>query len=125
VPPKSLAPGQWNINAPVQKKDGDVYTLHGDPAEVESATLVFRADDIVFNQETGDLEATGHVFFHDFLKNQKIWASHLTYNTDEETGKFYDVIGETMPHIVAKPGTLTTNNPFHFDGAWAERIGMK
>jgi LPS-assembly protein len=125
VPPKSLSPGQWNITAPVQKKDGDVYTLHGDPAEVESATLVFRADDIVFNQETGDLEASGHVFFHDFLKNQKIWASHLTYNTDEETGKFYDVIGETMPHIVAKPGTLTTNNPFHFEGEWAERIGMK
>src|SRR5260370_16742408 len=87
--------------------------------------MVLRGDDIVFNQETGDLEATGHVFFHDFLKNQKIWASHVTYNTDEETGKFYDVIGETMPHIVAKPGMLTTNNPFHFEDEWADRIGMK
>ena len=125
VPPKSLTLGSWNISAPVQKKDGEVYTLHGNPAEVESANMVFRADDIVFNQETGDLEATGHVFFHDFQKNQKIWASHVTYNTDEESGKFYDVIGETMPHIVAKPGMLTTNNPFHFEGEWAERIGMK
>ncbi len=113
------------MTAPVQKMDGDVYTLHGNPAEVESATMIFRADDIVFNKETGDLEATGHVFFHDFVKNQKIWASHLTYNTEEKTGKFYDVIGETRPHIVAKPGILTTNNPFHFEGEWAERIGMK
>jgi LPS-assembly protein len=87
--------------------------------------MIFRADDIVFNNDTGDLEATGHVFFHDFLKNQKIWATRVTYNTDEETGKFYDVIGETRPHIIAKPGTLTTNNPFHFEGEWAERIGMK
>ena len=55
----------------------------------------------------------------------KIWAGHLTYNTDEETGKFYDVIGETRPHIIAKPGMLTTNNPFHFEGEWAERIGAK
>src|SRR5450759_5865659 len=55
----------------------------------------------------------------------KMWADHLTYNTDEETGKFYDVIGETRPHIVAKPGMLTTNNPFHFEGEWAERIGEK
>ena len=30
-----------------------------------------------------------------------------------------------MPHIVAKPGMLTTNNPFHFEGEWAERIGAK
>ena len=113
------------MTAPVQSMDGSVYTLHGNPAEVESSTMVFRADDIVFNQETGDLKADGHVFFHDFLKNEKIWASHLTYNTDEETGKFYDVIGETSPRIIAKPGMLTTNNPFHFEGQWAERIGKK
>ncbi|MCU1232520.1 MAG: Organic solvent tolerance protein, partial [Candidatus Solibacter sp.] len=125
VPPKSLSVGQWNFTAPVQKMDGPIYTLHGNPAEVESATMVFRADDIVFNSETGDVKADGHVFFHDFLKNQKIWASHLTYNTEEETGKFYDVTGETSPRIIAKPGILTTNNPFHFEGEWAERIGMK
>jgi len=125
VPPKTLTIGQWNLTAPVQKMEGAVYTLHGSPAEVESSTMVFRADDIVYNKETGDLEATGHVFFHDFLKNQKIWASHITYNTDEETGKFYDVIGETIPHIVSKPGILTTSNPFHFEGEWAERLGMK
>ena len=67
VPRATLSVGQWNISAPVQQKDGDVYTLHGSPAEVESATLVFRADDIVFNQETGDwrLMATS---LDDFLK---------------------------------------------------------
>jgi LPS-assembly protein len=87
--------------------------------------MIFRADEIDFNQDTGDVRASGHVFFHNFERNLKMWADHLTYNTDEETGKFYDVIGETRPHIVAKPGILTTNNPFHFEGQWAERIGEK
>ena len=87
--------------------------------------MLFRADEIDFDQDSGDVRASGHVFFHNFAKNMKMWAGHLTYNTDEETGKFYDVIGETRPHIVAKPGMLTTNNPFHFEGEWAERIGAK
>ena len=87
--------------------------------------MLFRADEIDFDQDTGDVRASGHVFFHNFERNMKMWAGHLTYNTDEETGKFYDVIGETRPHIVAKPGVLTTNNPFHFEGEWAERIGAK
>ncbi len=87
--------------------------------------MLFRADEIDFDQDSGDVRASGHVFFHNFERNMKMWAGHLTYNTDEETGKFYDVIGETQPHIVAKPGMLTTNNPFHFEGEWAERIGAK
>ena len=58
--------------------------------------MLFRADEIDFDQDTGDVRASGHVFFHNFERNMKMWAGHLTYNTDEETGKFYDVIGETQ-----------------------------
>src|ERR1039457_7653667 len=87
--------------------------------------MLFRADEIDFDQDSGDVRASGHVFFHNFERNMKMWAGHITYNTDEATGKFYDVIGETRPRVVAKPGVLTTNNPFHFEGVWAERIGDK
>ena len=128
VPPKSLAIGEWNTRWQTQDIVGHVYKLRGSPgapAEIENSQMIFRADEIDFNQDTGDVRASGHVFFHNFERNMKMWADHLTYNTDEETGKFYDVIGETRPHIVAKPGILTTNNPFHFEGQWAERIGAK
>ena len=128
VPPKSLALGQWNLRYQTQDIAGHVYKLRGSPsvpAEIENSQMLFRADEIDFDQDTGDVRASGHVFFHNFERNMKMWAGHLTYNTDEETGKFYDVIGETRPHIVAKPGVLTTNNPFHFEGEWAERIGAK
>ncbi len=128
IPPKSLGIGDWNFRYQTQDIEGHVYKLRGSPgapAEIENSQLLFRADEIDFDQDSGDVRASGHVFFHNFERNMKMWAGHLTYNTDEETGKFYDVIGETQPHIVAKPGMLTTNNPFHFEGEWAERIGAK
>ena len=128
VPPKSLAIGQWNMRYQTQDIEGHVYKLRGSPgapAEIENSSLIFRADEIDFDQDSGDVRASGHVFFHNFDRNMKMWCDHLTYNTDEETGKFYDVIGETRPKVVAKPGMLTTNNPFHFEGQWAERIGEK
>ena len=127
VPPKSLAVGEWNFRFRTQEIDtaAHLYKFRGRPAEIENSQLIFRADEIDFNQDTGDVRASGHVFFHNFERNEKLWADHLTYNTDDETGKFYDVIGETRPKIVAKPGILTTNNPFHFEGQWAERIGTK
>ena len=98
--------------------------LHGH-AEVEGATMVFQADDIEYNEDTGDLRATGHVFYQNFDKKEKVWADRLEYNTDSETGKFYKVHGETEPHIEARPGILTTSNPFYFEGDWAERAGDK
>ncbi|MEO8596222.1 MAG: LPS assembly protein LptD [Candidatus Solibacter sp.] len=128
VPPKSLAAGDWNLRYRTQDIAGHVYKLRGSPglpAEIENSEMLFRADEIDFDQDTGEVRATGHVFFHDFGRNMKMWAGHLTYNTDEKTGRFYDVIGETKPHIVAKPGVLTTDNPFHFEGEWAERLGTK
>jgi LPS-assembly protein len=111
-----------------QDIEGHVYKLRGAPgapAEIENSSLIFRADEIDFDQDSGDVRASGHVFFHNFDRNMKMWCDHLTYNTDEETGKFYDVIGESRPKVVTKPGMLTTNNPFHFEGQWAERIGEK
>ena len=105
--------------------EGKVYKLHGRPAEVEDARMLFRADDIEWNKETHEVHAQGHVFFHNFERNQKIWCDELEYNTEEETGKFYQVRGETQPRIVTRPGMLAVNAPFYFEGEWAERIGEK
>jgi LPS-assembly protein len=125
VPPKSIPLGEWNVVAESQELEGSVYRLHGHPAELEDSRVLFRADEIEWNQETGDVHASGSVFFWNFDKNLKLWASRVEYNTDAERGKFYDVIGETIPKIVARPGVLTSSAPFHFEGEWAERIGEK
>jgi len=131
VPPRPNAPpvGVWNFNADTEESDGKVRKLHGH-AEIEGNTLLFRADEIEFNDDTGDLHATGSVYYHNFVKNEQIWADHIDYNTKEEIGKFYSgdtqkVHGETTPRIDSRPGILTTNNPFYFEADWAERIGDK
>ncbi len=87
--------------------------------------MLFKADEIEYNEETGDLRATGNVFYQNFDKKEKVWSDRLEYNTDSQTGKFYKVHGETSPHIEARPGILTTSNPFYFEGDWAERAGDK
>jgi LPS-assembly protein len=120
--------GEWNGQFYKQVVDGSIVRLIGSPglpAEVEDGHLLFRADEIEYHRDTGDVVARGNVFYHNFDRNMRIWCDHLEYNTEEETGKFYDVIGESKPHIVAKPGVLTTSNPFHFEGKWAERQGEK
>jgi LPS-assembly protein len=128
VPRQTLSLGEWNFTFLTQVIDNEIIRLTGAPgtlAEAEDAHLLFRAEKIEYNRNTGEVRAAGHVFYHNFDRNLRIWCDHLEYDTEEKKGKFYDVIGEANPHIVAKPGMLTTNNPFHFEGKWAERVGEK
>ena len=98
-----------------QQKEGDIYRLKGN-AELEDLRRLFRADEIEWNRETGDVKAKGHVYYRSFKNNDQLWADHLEYNTETETGRFYLVRGDMAPKIVVRPGVLTTSNPFHFEG---------
>ena len=128
MPPRSLSPGEWNIQCDSCESVEKVYHLrsrNGRPVELEDTQMLFRADEIDFDENTGDVQARGHVYYRNFDKNEQIWADHLEYNTEDEKGKFYDVRGETQPKIITRPGVLTTNTPYHFEGKWAERIGER
>ena len=46
--------------------------------------MLFRADYIEYDEDTGDIKANGSVYFKDFEKNEQIWASRLEYNTEDE-----------------------------------------
>lgn len=112
---------EWNIYAAKQEAEGKVWHLRGH-VEMESAAMLFRADEIDYNDDTGDVQARGNVYFEQFERNEKIWADHLEYNTKTEKGKFYDVRGTTAPRIDTRPGMLTSINPYYFQGQWAERV---
>ena len=74
-PPKSLPVGDWNLRFQTQDIAGHVYKLRGSPglpAEIESSEMLFRADEIDFDQDSGEVRASGHVFFHDFARNMKM-----------------------------------------------------
>ena len=123
--PRTLGRNWIYIRATHQDSHGPIKILEGN-AEVEDQFRLIRADYIEYHEDTHDVMARGHVYFHGFEKNEQLWCDHLEYNTETEKGKFYDVRGQTMPKAVARRGVLTAPNaPFHFEGEWAERIGAK
>ncbi len=123
--PSTIPQNTWIIQAERQEIEGSVRRLYGSPgvpAELEDNRMLFRADFVEWDKDTDDVVARGHVYFHNFERNEQIWADHLEYNTEKATGKFYDVLGEFHPRVVSRPMQLTTDAPFHFQGQWAERI---
>ncbi|MGO9895558.1 MAG: LPS-assembly protein LptD [Bryobacteraceae bacterium] len=122
--PKTLGRGEWEMHAIRQEGDGPIKRLIGH-AEMEDNTLLLRADEIVYNEDTRMVRATGSVYYHGFAKNEQIWCDSLEYDTQNENGKFWDVRGEAMPRVVVRRGILSGNSPFHFEGEWAERLGAK
>ena len=125
-PPRPEKPnlGDYNITAQVETKDGDTYHFRGH-AVIEGALMILKADEIDYNQETGDAEARGHVFFQHYERNEIIVASRARYNTETQIGRFDQPRGYAKTRIIAHPGTLTSDNPFYFEGEWAERQGEK
>ncbi|MBZ5604634.1 MAG: LPS assembly protein LptD [Acidobacteriia bacterium] len=123
VPPRPDAPaqGEYNITAKDQTRDGPWYHLRGN-AIIDTPDMQIKADELDYNEETGDLEARGHVHFEHFARGEKVDCERVEYNTEQQTGKFYDVSGSAPPQIQARPGMLTTQNPFYFQGHWAERV---
>jgi LPS-assembly protein len=124
-PPASIPRDHWDIRFETQDLNGDEYVWTGHPVEFEDSRMLLRADSVRYNRDTSVVLASGNVYFRSFESGEQLWCDHLEYNTDEEKGKFYDVKGETTPRLVARPGILMANSPFHFEGKWAERVGEK
>jgi LPS-assembly protein len=134
LPPSQLKPGSpppdapplnfFDVEALTQEVDGPVRKMRG-AVRLQTTEMVLYADEVDYNAETTDFEARGNVHFKHFVRNEEIWASRVEYNLDEETGKFYDVVGTTVTRIQTRPGVLSSSNPFHFEGKWAERLGER
>ncbi len=109
------------VHAVDQSMDESWYHLRG-KAHVETTTMALDADSIDYNRDTGDAIAEGNIRFKNFVTGETLHCDRAEYNTDKENGKFYAVSGTSPAKIDAKPGLLTTTNPFYFQAMWAERI---
>jgi LPS-assembly protein len=122
-PPRPTAPGpgeEARISADVQEKEGSLIHLRGH-AHLETAESLLTADEVDYNTETKDAEARGNVHFESFTRGEKLNCERAEYNTASRTGKFYNVNGTSPARVEARPGRLTTQNPFYFSGEWAEK----
>ncbi len=109
------------IEAVTQEVDGSMRYLRG-AARIETTEVMLKADEVDFDEETGDAEARGNVKFIHFTNNEELQADRVEYNVKKETGKFYNVKGLSPAKIQSRPGVLTSANPFVFEGKWAERL---
>ena len=109
------------IEAVTQEVEGPLRRLRG-AVRIETTEMQLKADEVDYNSDTGDVEARGHVHFEHFERGEKLDCDRAEYNIDAETGKFYTVSGTASARINARAGLLTTQNPFYFQGDWAERL---
>ncbi|HLW76347.1 MAG TPA: LPS assembly protein LptD [Bryobacteraceae bacterium] len=126
APPRPNIPGKDEIHIETslpsgQEKIGHVYHLRGD-VRIETTDELLKADEVDYDEESGDAEARGHVHFEHFARGEKLDCDRAEYNFDSEEGKFYNVSGSSPSQVQARPGLLTTQNPFYFQAKWAERL---
>jgi LPS-assembly protein len=119
--PNAPDPDNYLVSAVTQESDGPWIHLRG-AVRVETVDLIFRADEADYNRDSGYLEARGHVQFENYVSGEKFAVDHATYNMEDHTGEFYSVSGSAPARIEARPGLLTTQNPFYFEGKWAEQL---
>lgn len=118
--PGAPSPDQYVVEAEHEETEGDLRHLRGN-VHIESQDKKIDADAVDYNDDTGDVEATGNVRYENFLDGTKLSCDRAHYNVNTETGVFYDVRGTSETKVVARPGLLTTTNPFYFEGKWGER----
>ncbi len=120
------APGvdEYTLDSDTQESDGDLKHARGH-VHLESTDKKLDADAVDYNYDTGDVEAWGNVRYENFEDGTKVNCDRATYNVNTETGIFYNVRGTSETKVVARPGLLTTNNPFYFEGKWGERTEGK
>jgi len=110
------------IRARTQEKLGDLYKLRGD-VEITYRSYVFRADEVLYNRATGDINASGGVVLDGGPRDEHIEATRGTYNLQNETGIFYDVVGSIGARFRGKNVVLTSSNPFMFTGKEVRKTG--
>ncbi len=116
----STRSGDVVITAQHWQKTGDLYTLRGE-AHIAARGADLHADEITYNDATGEATITGNMELTGGAHDEHITASHGSYNLQTEIGRFYDVTGSTGMHFRGRRMTLTSSNPFMFQGKIVEK----
>jgi LPS-assembly protein len=120
--PGAPAPNEIVTSAVLlQEMEGPIRKLRV-AARLETTEMLLTADEIDYNEDTGEADARGTVTFQNFQNGEKLEAVRMEYNLREETGRFYDIKGSAPAKVEYRPGLLMTTNPFIFQGRWAEKI---
>ncbi len=124
VPPP-LAPDLVGLESRgEQTYKAGMYTLDRDVVITYKDRRV-QADHIEYDSNSGDLTLTGHVVVIGGANDERITASHGTYNLKTYTGRFYDVAGSVgiAVHPTTSRSVYTNGSPFLFTGRIVVKTG--
>ena len=124
APPTPMSDQDMQVRYASQSIKLPLYQWRGSVV-IETVDSVLKADELDYNEETGQAEARGNVYYRSTQDGNELWADRAEYNLHQESGKFYNVRGSSPVKIDARPGILTSTNPFVFQGQWAERLKDK
>ncbi len=125
LPPASSAPFARHaveIRSHEQRADGPLRVATGD-VELRFKGMVLTADEVVYNEATGSLEAGGNVHYRTLDGSQDLQARKLSYNLRSELGTFYEARGRAAVASQGGPRLLTTDNPFQFKARLVIKAG--
>ena len=108
-------PGDIEIAADTQESVGERRFLRG-RVEVRLDDTVVNADEIDYNQATGEMEARGNVRYRNSSRQEDLHAEKFNYNFRTESGTFHDVYGTVGSASQGGTRLLTTDNPFYIEG---------
>lgn len=123
--PAAPAKGEEDIQADIQEEvEKGVWRLAG-RVDVELSNATFRSDFADYDENTHIFKARGHVYYRNYEQNEVIYCDSAEYNTEINRGTFHHVRGYAKQKVVARPGVLTTQAPFYFEGAYADKFDQK
>ncbi len=125
--PRPAAPalGEEDLNADTQEKpETGVWRLTGH-VNVELSNATFKSDFADYDENTHIFKARGHVYYRNYEQNEVIYCDSAEYNTETKRGTFHHPRGYAKTKVVARPGVLTTQAPFYFEGDYADKFEDK
>ena len=111
--PATGTPVEWE--AKHQEWAGDTLTLTGDVV-IHYRDYVIRADKVVYNRTTTELEADGHLQVAGGPNDVLINATHGDMRLNMHTARFYNVNGSQGVRAMGHTVVYSTPNPLLFSG---------
>jgi LPS-assembly protein len=112
---------EYPMTADAQEYADGIMHLHGHVV-VELVNATFRADEAEYDEDTKMFKAHGSVSYRNYDHNEVIYCDSMEYNEVTKHGTFHHVRGYAKTKVVARPGVLTTQEPFYFEGVTADKF---